>query len=301
MIEVLFLAVEEAVPPTHIAARLSVPLGFLFFSGSVYLLLWSNYGAKKAAAIYGTAFFGFCAMLGVFWWLGAPGTPQNLGLQNLPGQAPDHYQPGWYAFEPGSDRAGFFDVADGTLDRFEPLDAYIGRPGVPPEELEADPRFSFWSGELARAGDRMLEQFLPIEDGVAQIGVARRSALQAEADEARQEGWRQASPFFTAEVVETLVVDDQGIPVAGARLQVFANFLEADGTPVAPIPVGEEGIWYAFRDPGAMWLPSMLWTIISFVLFLASLFWLDAIEQRERRRMATKVEEPEDLAVPIAQ
>ena len=119
MIDVLFLAVEEAVPATHPAARLAVPLGFLFFSGSVYLLLWSNYGAKKAGAIYGTAFFGFCTLLGIFWWLGAPGTPQNVGLQNLPGQAPNHYAARWFAFEPESDRSEFFGVADGSLDAFE--------------------------------------------------------------------------------------------------------------------------------------------------------------------------------------
>jgi hypothetical protein len=152
-----------------------------------------------------------------------------------------------------------------------------------------------------QAGERMLDQFLPMREGVAQIGRERRAALQAEADAARQEGWRAASPFFTAEVLETFVAEDQRVEVAGAHLQVYANFLEADGTPVDPIAVGEPGVWYGFRDPGAMWLPSVLWTVVSFVLFLGFLGWLDAMEQRERRRKATEVEEPEDLRVPIAQ
>jgi hypothetical protein len=85
-----------------------VPLGLLFLSGSIYVLLWSNYGAKKAGAIYGVAFFGFNLILGVFWWFGGPGIPPGLGITTLPGQSADHYDPVWFAFEPGSERAQFF-------------------------------------------------------------------------------------------------------------------------------------------------------------------------------------------------
>ena len=57
----LILAVESVIPPDHPVSILAVPLGILFLSGSVYVLLWSNYGARKAAGIYGVAFFGFKA------------------------------------------------------------------------------------------------------------------------------------------------------------------------------------------------------------------------------------------------
>ena len=80
MNELLFLAVEEAIPADHPAALLAVPLGLLFLSGSIFALLWSNYGAKKGGAIYLTAFFGFSFLIGVFWSLGGPGIPPALGL-----------------------------------------------------------------------------------------------------------------------------------------------------------------------------------------------------------------------------
>jgi hypothetical protein len=86
-----------------------------------------------------------------------------------------------------------------------------------------------------------------------------------------------------------------------AEFQVFANFMDADDIPLDPIPVGEPGEWFAFFDPGGEWVPSALWTIISLVGFLLSLFWLDALEMRDKRRLAEEIEEPEDLAVPIAQ
>ncbi|MCA1784082.1 MAG: hypothetical protein LC679_18495, partial [Intrasporangiaceae bacterium] len=91
----IFLAVESAIPPDHPASILAIPLGILFFVGSVYLLLWSNYGAKKAAAMTGVAWFGITLVLGVFWWFGAPGIPPGLGINHLPGQANDHYVEQW--------------------------------------------------------------------------------------------------------------------------------------------------------------------------------------------------------------
>jgi hypothetical protein len=47
--------------------------------------------------------------------------------------------------------------------------------------------------------------------------------------------------------------------------------------------------------------PTALWTIISLIGFAISLVWLDRLEQREKRLARVVVEQPEDLAVPIAQ
>ena len=302
--EALFLAVEEAIPPDHLASRLALPLGLLFFSGSVYLLLWSNYGAKKGGAIYGTAFFGFALILGVFWWFGAPGTPQNLGVTFLPNQAPDANQPNWYAFEPGSERSEFFDVTQ-TPEEFQTVAEFVGMPDATEEELEDDPRASELAGALGSATDQMQDQFLPIEDDVAQIGASRREQLEAEVAEVEpEEADRRDQPFFTAEPVEDpQVIDDPetGVRLVTAEFQVYANFMDADEVPLEPIPVGEPGRWFSFFDPGQEWMPSALWTGVSAGGFLLSLFWLDRLEMRDKRRLTDEVEEPEDLAVPIAQ
>ena len=303
--DALFLAVEEAIPPDHLASRLAVPLGILFFSGSVYLLLWSNYGARKAAAIYGTGFFGFALILGVFWWFGAPGTPQNTGITFLPGQATDHYQPRWYAMEPGSDRADFFGVTQ-TPDEFETVPEFLDLTDLSEEELEEDPAASELLSDLDAAVDQMNDQFLPIdENDVAQIGAERRAGLEEDATEARpEEAAMRASPFYTAELVEDprLTEDpDTGTRVVMAEFQVFANFMDEEEIPLDPIPVGEPGTWFAFFDPGGEWVPSALWTGVSFGGFVLSLFWLDRLEMRDKRRLSDEVEEAEDLAVPIAQ
>jgi hypothetical protein len=129
----LFLAVEAAIPADHPAAWLAVPLGIVFFVGSCYLLLWSNYGAKKAAAITGVAWFGFSFIIGVFWWFGGPGIPAGLGISHLPGQGNDHYSSSWYAFEAGSERARYFPSVN-NLDEFVPVEEYAGVAGSADEE-----------------------------------------------------------------------------------------------------------------------------------------------------------------------
>ncbi len=298
MTDVLFLAAEAGhVSPDHIAAKIAVPLGIVIFVGAVYLLLWSNYGAKKGALIYATAFFGFCTMLGVFWWFGAPGTPVATGLQNFPGQAPDTYLGKWFAFEPGSERAEFFDSTN-DLDSFETVASYIGKPNASDEELEGDPKASFVRGDLEQALGKMVAQYLPVDEfGGVRLGAERRQAINERAGEPQGEEER-ADPFLTAEVIDTpLVTDDNGTRVAGARLQMFANYVGPDGARQVPV---EEGVWFAFKDPGALWFPSAVWTGISLVLFLISIAALDRLEQREKQ-LVGEIQEAEDLAVPIKQ
>jgi hypothetical protein len=299
------LAVEAAVPADHPAAALAVPLGILFFVGSTYLLLWSNYGARKAAAITGVAWFGFSFMIGLFWWFGGPGIPAGLGISHLPGQGNDHYSASWYAFEPGSDRAGYFAAVNNVGD-FVPVADYAGLPGADEDTLNNDPFYTSLAGSISQGVDRMREQFLPIDDnGIAQIGVTRRQAFEEDAAAAQPaEAVGRFQPFYSARAVsDPVVIDDPGtgIMLIAARFQAFATFVDGDRVPLDPVPVGDETTWHAFYDPGASWLPSALWTGIAFLLFLVSLFWLDRLEMREKRLATDAVEEPEDLAVPIAQ
>jgi hypothetical protein len=290
--QALILATEGGIPPEHIAARLALPLAILIFCGGTFLLLWSNYGAKKGALVYGVAFFGFTMMLGVFWWFGAPGTPVATGLQNFPGQAPDAYQPKWFPMEPGSPRAQFFEATN-DLGSFQTVAEYVGT-----EDAE-DPMFSFVRGDLESAAGIMLNQYLPLnEQGGLDVGASRRTALNEAAGEPGPGEFR-ADPFFVAEVVDVSVTEEAGVRLAGANVRVLANFADQNGL-VTRTEVVEEGVWFAFKEPGALWLPSAVWTILSLVLFALCLFGLDRIEQREKREQL-EVEQPEDLQVPIAQ
>ena len=304
MIE-LFLAVEEAIPADHPAAILAVPLGLLFMGGSVFMLLWSNYGAKKGAAIYGVAFFGFAFLIGVFWTLGGPGIPQGLGVTHLPGERPVDYQPQWYPFEAGSDRAAFFPTA-GDLSGFSSVEAYVGLADATEEEIQSNPRFANLSGSAGAASQLMLGEFLPLdENNVAQIGVNRREQFERDAQRLRPANAAgRAQPFYTARGVgPVLLADDAvtGVRLATREFQAIATYVDADGVPIEPVPVGETSYWYAFYDQGAVWLPSALWTGAALLFFMFSLFSLDRMEMREKRQRSIEVTEPERVAVSIAQ
>ncbi|MDX1619978.1 MAG: hypothetical protein R3320_03245 [Nitriliruptorales bacterium] len=293
MSDLMLLLADEFVPPDHVAANLSIPIAILIFGGAVYMLLWANYGAKKGAMIYAVAFFGFNFMLGVFWWFGAPGTPVATGLQNFPGQASDAYQGRWYGMQPGSPRANFFDVTN-NFDQFETPEEFVGT------EDPEDPSLAFLVGDLDQAGQIMLSQWLPTDDtGSLRLGANRRQELQQAAGEP-QEGEARATPFFTAELEELKVAKDEGMRIAGAKLNTVANFVEEGTTSVVRTEVVETGNWFAFKDPGALWFPSAVWTVVALVGFILSLFGLDRIEQREKRERG-EVREAEDMATPVAQ
>lgn len=300
MKHVLLLAVEtEGIPGTHIAAKLALPLGLLMFCGSVFVLLWSVYGARKGALVYGTAFFAFSMLMGVFWWFGAPGTPVATGLQYFPYQASDRYQGKWYGMEPGSERAEFF-PATNTLENFQTPVAFLGLEDVSPAELETRPAYRSLVGDLNAALGVMLQLYLPQDDaGSPVIGQQRRRELRARAG-APLPGERPASPFFTARAKPAdpndpskpilLVTEDRDLRVVGAPLQVVAHFesTDATGRPVTREVVVEEEPFYAFKDPGALWFPSAVWTGLSALLFLACLFGLDRVEQREKEMVAER-------------
>lgn len=296
----LVLATEgvEGLPPEHVASKLAVPLAILFFCGSVYMLLWSSYGAKKGALVYLSAVGGFCAMLGVFWWFGAPGTPIATGLQNFPGQPADEYTAKWFAMEPGSERAMLFPSTN-SIDNFTDVATYLGKPDATEEELEEDPNAGFVRGDVEQASQVMVAVYAPTENNTLVIGGQQRAEWTEAAGEP-EAGETRASPFFTVEVVDRLVTDDNGVRVAAALLQPMANFVDAEGE-LRSVEVTEQPeVMYAFKDPGNIQFPSMVWTAISLILFVTALFFLDRIEQREKRE-AEAVAEPEDLATPVLQ
>lgn len=293
----LHLATE--IPADHVAARLAVPLGLLFFCGSVYILLWSIYGAKKGALVYGTAFFGVAGMIGLFWWFGAPGSPPGTGPSYFPGQDAATYAARWYAMEPGSERAEYFDSTN-DLEMLQTPEEYLGMEGMTQEERQQRPAFRELIGDLDTAVSEMVELYLPLtEGGTPLIGSERRAELMEAAGDP-PEGLERDNPFFTARAKEhpddpmrpdARVGEEQGLRLVGAELEVVANFAGFDPDTDEPLReevVVEEAVWFAFQDPGATWFPSAVWTLISLVLFAACLFGLDLTERRERRTLAER-------------
>jgi hypothetical protein len=94
----LVIVAAEGVPGGSAAAVLGAPAGVLVFLGTIYMLLRSNLGTRRAYLVLGSAFFGFLFLMSLFWAYGAPGTPRATGPVHLPGQPANQYTPHWVPF-----------------------------------------------------------------------------------------------------------------------------------------------------------------------------------------------------------
>jgi hypothetical protein len=311
--DLIVLAAEgvEGLSPDHLASKIAVPLAIVIFCGAVFLLLWSNYGWRKGGLIYGTAAFGFTAFIGVFWWFGAPGTPVATGLQNFPGQAADEYQPKWFPFEDGSARAEAFTMWESfhaeagliEMGEFQTVSDFTGY------EDPEQPMAANISGDLDSVSQLMIAQFMPRSDGGGlEIGASLRTVLTNNTPPA-PEGQRFVD--WVTEPTEAIGDDgqpnkqifvglDNGQRVAAASLTTFAVFEDGATGLVGDRVDVLTTEWFAFKDPGALWLPSAVWTLVSLFGFLICLFFLDRIEQRDKREELV-VEEAMDIQVPIYQ
>jgi hypothetical protein len=275
--DLLILAAEGGIPPTNPWAQIALPLGIFIFVGSVYMLLRSNLGTRRAYLVMSTSLWGFSFLMSLFWAFGAPGTPPNTGPQNLPGQSVDHYQPTWnglagdsfLATEPGSPYAAITQFPDGW--------------GPVPADLEsqvsdgASAVVSFFSGLTPDPGEDG-----PYTDVL--LGTeATEEILYAVADNGR--------PMIAVTVAPTCSLDGQG------NLPAFCEGLEInDPVPADAVddngnPVGERTTVFGFFNPGAVYFPSLVMAGILLVLFALHMVLLYRDERREKMERDAAVEE----------
>ena len=224
---------------------LVVVTAFVLLPGSVYMLLATNFGALKGYLIAATAFFGFLILLSATWLFGLPGTTPLTG--------PKGTQP---TFK-------FFTLDDPAASRYDSVRSFQGGAGNGWQEAPA-----------AGAGEQ---------------GGGAQETLRADLDVARQ----------TA--VSTLVKEtnkdntDSSKDLDPANLDAKAFYTIQDGTEVAAIvispktPPAGSGLkrpsfspktTFAYRDPGAPSLPSVLFLIGSLVLFVVHMLALGLVERR---------------------
>jgi hypothetical protein len=226
---------------------LVVLTAFVLLPGSVFMLLAANFGALKGYMIAATAFFGFLALLSAVWLFGLPGTTPLTG--------PKGTQPTFKSFA----------LDDPAASKYDSVRSFNGRAGNGWQEAPAG----------AAAG--------------AQAGGGAQETLRADLDVARQ----------TA--VSTLIratnknVKDSSRELDVTNVDAKAFYTIQDGTEVAAIvispkdPPAGSGLrrptfapktTFAYRDPGAPYLPSILFLAGSLVLFFVHMLGLGLVERR---------------------
>jgi len=224
---------------------LVVVTAFLLLPGSVYMLLAVNFGALKGYLIAATAFFGFLILLSATWLFGLPGTTPLTG--------PKGAQPTFR----------FFTLDDPAASRFDSVRSFQGGAGNGWQEAPAAA-----AAEQAGGAEEKLK---------ADLDVARQTAVTKLVNETNKDN------------------KDSSKDLDAANLDAKAFYTIQDGTEVAAIvispktPPAGSGLerpsfspktTFAYRDPGAPSLPSLLFLIGSLVLFVVHMLALGLVERR---------------------
>jgi hypothetical protein len=222
---------------------LVVLTGFILLPGSVIMLLSANFGALKGYLIGATAFFGFLAMLSAVWLFGLPGTTPLTG--------PKGTQP---TFK-------FFTLEDPAAGKYDSVRNFQGGAGNGWQQAPA--------AEGAQGGAQ--------ETLRADLDVAKQTALSKLINDANKDNKESskdldvtnldAKAFYTiqngTEVAAIVISPKQ--PPAGSGLQK---------------PTFAPKTTFAYRDPGAPSLPSLLFLIGALVLFVVHMLALGMVERR---------------------
>jgi hypothetical protein len=226
---------------------LVVLTAFVLLPGSVFMLLAANFGALKGYLIAATAFFGFLSLLSAIWLFGLPGTTPLTG--------PKGTQPTFKSFT----------LDDPAASKYDSVRSFNGRAGNGWQEAPAG----------AAAG--------------AQAGGGAQETLRADLDVARQTA---VSKLIQA---TNKNVKDSSRELDVTNVDAKAFYTIQDGTEVAAIvispkdPPAGSGLrrptfapktTFAYRDPGAPYLPSILFLAGSLALFFVHMLGLGLVERR---------------------
>jgi hypothetical protein len=226
---------------------LVVLTAFVLLPGSVFMLLAANFGALKGYLIAATAFFGFLSLLSAIWLFGLPGTTPLTG--------PKGTQPTFKSFT----------LDDPAASKYDSVRSFNGRAG------------NGWQGAPAGAA------------AGAQAGGGAQETLRADRDVARQTA---VSKLIQA---TNKNVKDSSRELDVTNVDAKAFYTIQDGTEVAAIvispkdPPAGSGLrrptfapktTFAYRDPGAPYLPSLLFLAGSLALFFVHMLGLGLVERR---------------------
>lgn len=298
---------EEFVPPDDWRGVIALPIGILIFFGSIFLLLRSNLGTRRAYLVEASCFFGFMTILSLFWAFGAPGTPQYTGPQNLPGRTADYYLPKWVAFAGDSTLAEErFSIVKQFPEGFE-LEGGGGG-----EESDADAAAAGAAGDDAGADS----EGAGVGEGSASAGAdevgnffrEQRSGAQLVADEWVLDGPPMVATadggdkVVAATYVTPFALNEDGeIPTGPSGRELFTE--DQIGQPVPEdfqVPPGsdesvtdlltrESFTGFAFYDPAFPLLPSLVMIMLSLGGFIIHALLLGWDENRERERTVEEV------------
>ena len=221
--------------------------------GSIWMLLWSNYGARTAYLITMIALSAWMIIFSAIWMIGAPGTTTATGPRGREVQ--------WIPFLPESE---FADSFAGTIDTF-------------PDGEGWQPTGTVFPGKVDTSGE-----FETVRTIIAHA-LADLSLVQGnEADEFTDWRFRDGSrePTTPDEEDEDLyakatVAFNQA---ATTKLIIGVTIPATDKHPAVTV--------FAYRDKGLVFLPTLIIFLVSLFGFILHVWLIARAEREEKEREA---------------
>jgi hypothetical protein len=241
-----------------VKGALVLAIAVLLLPGSVIMLLSANFGALKGYLIGGAAFFGFVFMLSLIWTFGLPGTPALTGPK---GTDPSFKQ---------------FQASSSTASKYPQVQQFQGSEG------------NGWIPEPAEP------------EGGGKLP-ADQEKLRADLETAKQSIMQQLITGTNKGVKDS----SRELDVTNLDAKVFYN--TRGGTELAAVVVsGKEppagsGLrkptfapktFFAYRDPGAPYLPSLIIMGLSLALLVVHVVGLGIAENRRPLGLPPRTPEP---------
>lgn len=222
---------------------LALATGLVIFPGSVWMLLSANFGALKGYLIAATAFFGFIIMLSATWTFGLPGTPPLTG--------PKGTDPSFKQFSLDSPLASKYSAVrqftGSASNGWQPEPPESAAAGGPQAQLRAD---------LETAKQNILQNLITSYNKTVTQSSKELDVTNLD-----------AAVYYTHQAgttVAAIVVSPKEPPKnSGLEKPTFAP-----------------KTFFAYRDPGAPYLPSLIILGSSIVLFTVHLLLLGYVERK---------------------
>lgn len=225
---------------------LALVTGVLVLPGSVIMLLSANLGALKGYLIGAASFFSFVFILSLIWTFGLPGTPALTGPK---GTDPSFKQ---------------FDLSSPQASRYSAARQFQGSEGNGWKAEPAEPT----GGAKLPADQEKLR---------ADLETAKQTILQKFITQSNKDVKDSSKELDVTNLDPKVFYTDQG----GTELAaVVISGKEPPAGSGLSKPTFAPKTFFAFRDPGAPYLPSLIVMAISLVLAVGHFIGLGAAERR---------------------
>jgi hypothetical protein len=250
------------------AAAVAIVLtGIVIFMGTIYYLLTTIFGWRRAYYVLMVSLMGFMIILSLVWLVGIPGTG--------PGFGPRGREPEWKVFAPESQQAADFkaDLATYPSGWAEPGKKYFGN------------HDSKQTGAIDSKGE------IDTIKGILQPALAGLFQKRGTGS-AKPTDYSFRLPATAAEEAK-LSPDELAVPVATVRFQDTGGGVLLFGVTIPAVPGAHPEVTaFAYRDKGTVFMPALEFLLAALVLFGVHLWLLARDEMKQKARDAATATTP---------